>query len=245
MLMNYESLIDLLKNRRSIRRFKPDPIPDEFVEKIIEAARWAPSGYNMQPWEFVVVKEEKRRKEIAKLVEDNGAFHYPPMEARREAWQKEPFKGEPVPEMDWTTAPVYIIVFGDTRTQVGLPMPIRYLYTKRQSIFTSSLASAFLCMHLAATTLGLASMWETGVQNPYVSCLLKDLLHVPDEWEPYDIFIVGYPAQKKRGKLMRDYKEMVHYEECRAENIRTEEQIKDWVKRARLWVSGQIRRGPN
>ena len=60
--MKYESLIDLLKNRRTIRRFKPDPIPDEFVKKIIEAARWAPSGYNMQPWEFVVVKEEKRRE---------------------------------------------------------------------------------------------------------------------------------------------------------------------------------------
>ena len=47
--MNYDSLLELVKKRRSIRRFKPDPIPDENIEKIIEVARWAPSGFNMQP----------------------------------------------------------------------------------------------------------------------------------------------------------------------------------------------------
>jgi nitroreductase len=153
-------------------------------------------------------------------------------------------EGEPDPEMDWTTAPVYIILFGDTRTQLGLPMPIRFLYQKRQSIFTSSLASAFLYMHLAATTLGLASMLESGVQNPYVHCLLKDLLGVPPEWEPYDMFIVGYPAQQKRKKLLRNTDRMVHYEKCRPENIRTDDEIKDWIKRARFWTSAAIRRGP-
>jgi nitroreductase len=242
--MDYESLIELLKSRRSVRRFKPDPLPDDFIKKIIDAAKWAPSGFNMQPWEFVVVTEEKTRKQIVNLIGENGAFHYPPMEAKREDWQKEPFKGEPDPEMDWTTAPVYIILFGDTRTQLGLPMPIRFLYQKRQSIFTSSLASAFLYMHLAATTLGLASMWESGVQNPYVHCLLKDLLGVPPEWEPYDMFIVGYPAQQKRKKLLRNTDRMVHYEKCRPENIRTDDEIKDWIKRARFWTSAAIRRGP-
>ena len=39
--MDYDSLLELVKTRRSIRRFKPNPIPDEYIDKIIEAARWA------------------------------------------------------------------------------------------------------------------------------------------------------------------------------------------------------------
>ena len=58
--MDYESFLELVQKRRSIRRFKSDQIPDEYVDKIIEAGRWAPSGFNLQPWEFVVVKEQNR-----------------------------------------------------------------------------------------------------------------------------------------------------------------------------------------
>ena len=47
--MDYDNLLDFVKKRRSKRRFKPDPIPDERIEQIIEVARWAPSGFNMQP----------------------------------------------------------------------------------------------------------------------------------------------------------------------------------------------------
>ena len=71
--MNYESLLELVKNRRSIRRFKPDPIPDEYVDKIIEAARWAPSGFNSQPWEFVVVKKQELKDRIVQLIDEYNA----------------------------------------------------------------------------------------------------------------------------------------------------------------------------
>lgn len=50
--MEIESFIDLLKSRKSTRAYKPDPIPDDSIPKIIEAARWSPSGGNSQPWEF-------------------------------------------------------------------------------------------------------------------------------------------------------------------------------------------------
>jgi nitroreductase len=48
--MNIEQFLELAKKRRSIRRFKPDPVPDEIIQKILEAARWAMSGANGQPW---------------------------------------------------------------------------------------------------------------------------------------------------------------------------------------------------
>ncbi len=54
--MKYDDLIELFKDRRSIRKFKSDSIPDEYVDKIIEAARFAPSGFNTQPLEFVLIK---------------------------------------------------------------------------------------------------------------------------------------------------------------------------------------------
>jgi len=65
--MDYESFLELVENRRGIRRFKPDPIPDEYIDKIIEAARWAPSGFNLQPWEFVVVKDKKLKDSIVEF----------------------------------------------------------------------------------------------------------------------------------------------------------------------------------
>ena len=53
----YEAFLELVKSRRTIRAIKPDPLPDELIDKLLEAARWAPTGFNMQPVEFLVVKE--------------------------------------------------------------------------------------------------------------------------------------------------------------------------------------------
>lgn len=50
-------LFEAIKNRRSIRVYKSDPIPDEVLNKILDAARWAPSAGNRQPWEFIVVND--------------------------------------------------------------------------------------------------------------------------------------------------------------------------------------------
>ena len=55
--MNIDEFLELVHTRRSIRRFKPDSVPDELLEKILEAGRWAMSGANAQPWEFVVVRD--------------------------------------------------------------------------------------------------------------------------------------------------------------------------------------------
>jgi len=57
-----------IKERRSIRAFKHDPVEPEKVEAILEAGRWAPSGRNTQPWRFVLVQSPEKRQELAKLV---------------------------------------------------------------------------------------------------------------------------------------------------------------------------------
>jgi len=51
------TVAEAIQKRRSIRKFKPDPVPDELIEQILEAGRLAPSGTNRQPWRFQIVKE--------------------------------------------------------------------------------------------------------------------------------------------------------------------------------------------
>ena len=54
---DYDTLLELVKTRVSVRNLKPDPIPDDYVTKVLEVGRWAMSGANGQPWDFVVVKD--------------------------------------------------------------------------------------------------------------------------------------------------------------------------------------------
>jgi nitroreductase len=59
------SCLALLKSRRSIRRYLPDPVPEEMIEQLLEAGQWAPSASNRQPWVFIVIQDEAVRREIA------------------------------------------------------------------------------------------------------------------------------------------------------------------------------------
>ena len=60
-------VFEAIKNRRSIRRFRKQEIEKEKIEKILEAATYAPSSGNLQNWEFILVKDENSKKEIAKI----------------------------------------------------------------------------------------------------------------------------------------------------------------------------------
>ena len=61
-------MLDLIKSRRSIRSYQNKPVPKEVIEDILEAGRYAPSSLNTQPWEFVVVSEEKLIEEIKRVI---------------------------------------------------------------------------------------------------------------------------------------------------------------------------------
>jgi nitroreductase len=62
-----DALLALLRGRRSIRRYRTDPVPDEMIRQLLEAGRWAPSTNNLQPWCFVVVQDPVVRREIARF----------------------------------------------------------------------------------------------------------------------------------------------------------------------------------
>jgi nitroreductase len=242
--MDYNSFLELVQNTRSIRRFKPDPVPDDYIEKIIEAARWAPSGFNQQPWDYVVVKKTELIKKIA---EYTRAYwdHSREMETTRESWQRAWNPESVGTEADYSTAPVYILVFGDTRTKDGLPMGVRFDEHRREAIFISSLANTFLYMHMAAGVLGLASQWVSAVSIPYAHCMIKDLLGIRKELEIYDMLAIGYPAVRPRPKLLRDEDKMVHYDYCGPESFRTDEEVRDFIRKARTWTMACHARKPD
>ncbi|MFQ6081165.1 MAG: nitroreductase family protein [Candidatus Bathyarchaeia archaeon] len=66
-------VLEAIKKRRSIRRFRLEPIPDETLQLILEAARLAPSAGNRQPWRFIVVKDAERKRALAEAT-DNYLF---------------------------------------------------------------------------------------------------------------------------------------------------------------------------
>lgn len=60
-------VFDAVRNRRSIRKYRKDPVEDEKIRKCLEAAQWAPSASNRQPWHFIVVRNEEARKALADM----------------------------------------------------------------------------------------------------------------------------------------------------------------------------------
>jgi len=58
------AVIDAIKNRRSIREYRPDPVPDDIISQLLDCARLAPSASNRQPWRFVVLKDPSIKRKL-------------------------------------------------------------------------------------------------------------------------------------------------------------------------------------
>ena len=229
-MVEYENLLSIVKDRRSCRRFKPEAIPDEYVKKIIDMARWAPSGANSQPWEFIVVKRKDLRQKISQFVKDFISIYYKLEHTREPALRFPSLKG-PVDKIGYEDAPVFIILCGDKRTIEAYP---HYTAVEiSEGILESSLASAFLYMQLAAGTLGLGSQWVSAVRMWYVQCLTKDLLGIPDEFMIYNMFVVGYPASKPKPRMVRNREEMVHEDFYNKDKLRSNAEIKEFISTLR------------
>jgi 5,6-dimethylbenzimidazole synthase len=223
--MNYDSLFELFKNRRSTRKFKSDQIPDEYVDQIIEAARWAPSAANSQPWEFVVVKKPELKTRIIEFLEEAN-----------DSVRKVEAVREPELRFKWAAAgyaraPIFIILAGDPRTKEAYPL--NTMLVRGSSHFTTSMAICFLYMTLAAESLGLGAQWVSAIAYPYVQTLTKELLHIPQELEFYDMLAMGFSDLQPRPRLMREKQEMVHYDYYDKTKFRTDQQIKDFITQLR------------
>lgn len=72
-------VLEAIKGRRSIRAYKNDNVRSEIVEKLVEAATWAPSAGNIQPWEFIIVRKPEIKRKLAEAALDQSIIEEAPV----------------------------------------------------------------------------------------------------------------------------------------------------------------------
>jgi nitroreductase len=232
----YDELLELVTSRRTIRAIKPDPVPEELIEKALEVARWAPTGFNMQPAEFLVLKDVGSRGAVKKIVDEWIEDDFYALEATREAWQGPAWTLENRGRVACPASPVYILIVGDTRRRAGLPMNVRYCIQKGDSIFESSLANTMMCLLLALHSLGLAAQPVSAVKNERPQGLIKHLLGLPDFIYVYELLAVGYSGLEggPPAKLLRHLDELVHVGPAAAGEFLSDEEVRKQIRKLRM-----------
>ncbi|MBN2074546.1 MAG: nitroreductase family protein [Dehalococcoidales bacterium] len=222
----YDAFLSLVKKRRTVRQFLPDPVPDEYIIKIIDAARWAPSGFHTQPWEFVVINDEEVKNKIVGVLDNKGQA------------VKNPEK-EHLERRSFRDAPVFIFQLCDWRAKVGLPFDTGGSNERIAGLYNSSMANAFLLMHLAAASLGLASQWYTSTTRPEVEKAVREIIGIPEALTIYDMMVVGYAAVPPNQKIIREPSEMIHYNACGTQDFRTDAEVTAYAAVTKQWCMSE------
>jgi nitroreductase len=219
--MHIDSLRALVEQRRSIRGYDSNrEVSDEVIRTILDCARWAPSGGNGQPWEFIIVRDRATRFRIAD-------YYLKQMEQKREMDMA--VRGTAKMTGDgFRHAPVHILILGDPRVKEAYP--IRTKLEKAESHFITGLANATLLIHLAATALGLASQYVSDANSPYMETMLKALLKIPEPLRIYHLVPIGYAKGNVGAPPRRELTEMLHYETYDMRKFRSDEQMAGFVK---------------
>lgn len=189
---------EVINQRRSIRKFRPDAVNKADILKILHAANWAPSALDLQPWEFLVVSGDKKNK----LAGNYGKI----VDNYTKDWDESPDKAF-MPRSEFIQfasiyggAPVVIVVLAEAHTD-----------SKYQKALLESASAAMENMLLAATALGLGGCWMTGPLED--EGYLRSLLSIPDDREIVALSPVGYPAAtpKPRPRLDPDLTRKVRW----------------------------------
>jgi len=180
-------LHDFLRSRRSIRRFRPDPLPAAVIRRILETATYAPSAHNNQPWRFAVVTDLSVK---ARLAEAMAA------DFRRD------LEKEGLPEADIAArlersrrriqeAPVVVILCMDATGMNNYPDPKRQQAEMTMAVQSTALAG--LQLLLAVHAEGLGGVWTCGPL--FTPETVRAALDLPATWQPQAMLFIGYPAE--------------------------------------------------
>jgi len=230
--MEIDEFLELVRKRRSIRRFKPNPIPDAWVDKILEAGRWAMSGANAQPWEFIVVKDQETKNKMASVwLELRGESDV--IETTRVKELRHAQHARPHVLPSFKDAPVLIVVCGDRRTYQATVLATNYIGGEGGpgATYLKSMANATQNMHLAAAALGVGSQWYS--VNRLWEQSLRVILDVPPVLEIHTVVVVGYPAYEPPPPYRRELKEIVHFEKYDRSKYRSGDDIIKFIRNLR------------
>ncbi|MBI5825529.1 MAG: nitroreductase family protein [Chloroflexi bacterium] len=184
-----EDFHSFLRTRRSIRRFKTDPVPDSVLRDILHTATFAPSAHNRQPWRFIVVtdaaqsvKEKLANAMAVEFQRDLEKDNLPPDEITKRV-------NKSLERI--TSAPVVIILCVDMSEMDEYPDTHRK--KAEYIIATQSTANAGMQVLLAAHAEGLGGVW---VCSPmFAQEIVQEALEIPKTWEPQAMFLLGYPVE--------------------------------------------------
>ena len=246
--MDYENLLTVIKRRRSIRQYKSDPVPIEDVMRVIEAARWAASGNNTQPWEFVVVRDKDKLRQVTEiLIEQNQRL--------REKSLNFPHTNK---DYLWNISTL-IFVCADPRFKPAYPQSnaseeLAKMYRENgERIYIQSIAAAICNILLAATSLGLGTVWLTGTCESITEQQLKAALKIPQVLDIICCIPLGIPRSLKTMahhdqfdasvRTPRPLETVVHFDEFDAGKWRTDQDMEQFVQdknvRAKFFKTGR------
>ncbi len=214
--MNSRELLKTILSRRSVRVYKTGKVTDEQLERILEAARWAPSGANSQPWEFIVTRDKKKMKKVREIylnewkqrkLED--PVHYKGL--------KKDYVGD---------VSVLVLICGDPRT-----MQV-YLTTRqpadREKLFQASVANAVEHMMLMAASERLGTVWVSVREE--VEAELRGLFGVPQPLRLLWVVPIGPARVWPRPRRRRELSAFVHWECYDPKKLRKSKEIRAWPK---------------
>ena len=186
--MDAAALLALMKARRSIRRYSDRPVSRAALEQLLEAARWAPSAHNRQPWRFVVMVEPEPRLRLAAAMgerfrRDLLANGLGADEAERQVVRSVARIGG---------APAAVAVF------LSMADMDRYPDERRQGLerdmAVQSVALAVQNILLMAHAQGLGACWMCAPL--FCPDVVRETLGLPFDWEAQALLTVGYPAEE-------------------------------------------------
>jgi len=173
--------------RRSIRRYRPDPIPRHLLERLLTAAIWAPSAHNRQPWRFAVVTEPERRERLAQAMAQRWR-----RDLARKGWDEKAVRAKIQQSHARITQPPVLVVGCLTMADMDAYEDTRLAQAER-AMAVQSVALALGNLMLAAHHEGLGSCWMCAplfARNEVLAAL-----NLPDDWEPQAIISLGWPDE--------------------------------------------------
>jgi alkylation response protein AidB-like acyl-CoA dehydrogenase/nitroreductase/NAD-dependent dihydropyrimidine dehydrogenase PreA subunit len=198
-----------IMERRSVRNFKPDPVPEPLIRRVLEAGRFAPSAGNQQPWKFLVVTD---RDVIGKMEEGiyglmnvmNTMYHNDTMVMSLVASMGQPTPlGTFEPRVQGGMASVI-----DKELPIFLGAPAVIFLASNDRLLSPQL-HAGICgqnMNLAAQALGLGACWTGFGACAELVPEIKKSLGLEEPWRIQAVLVLGYPKFKQEGIVPRQFR---------------------------------------
>jgi coenzyme F420-0:L-glutamate ligase/coenzyme F420-1:gamma-L-glutamate ligase len=182
-----ETVYQIMRQRRSVRRYADRPVNRALIERLLEAAMWAPSAHNRQPWRFAVIQDQDHQERLAGAM--NAALR---ADLAADGLSPERIEAEASRRRDrLTRAPALILLCMTMADMDDYPGPKRR--QAEWTMATQSLALAGQNLLLAAHAEGLGACWLCAPL--FCPDVVRDSLGLPEHWQPQAFISLGWPAE--------------------------------------------------